>query len=123
MVLLVGRGGQAGHAAGVGQALVLGGQCGSGYLGNHEAGVHTAVSNQEGWQARQARIEQQRHAALRDRTDLGHGQRNDVGRKGHGLGVEVAARDDLARVGEHQRVVRCGIGLDAQHACGVLQVV
>ena len=59
MVLLVGGGGQAGHAAGVGQALVLGGQGSGGDLRNHETRVHAAVADEEGGQAREAGVEQQ----------------------------------------------------------------
>jgi len=41
---------------------------------------------------------------------------------GHGLGVEVAARDHVAVV-EDQRVVRGGVGLDHQHAGRMAEVV
>ena len=84
--------------------------------------LSAAVAHQEGRQARQAGVEQQRHAALGDGADLGDRQRDDVGREGHRLGVEVAARDHLAGVGEDQRVVGRRIGLDdaarARHARG-----
>ncbi|GAO23902.1 hypothetical protein ALISP_3722 [Alicycliphilus sp. B1] len=66
-------------------------------LGDHEARIHPALAHQEGGQAREARVQQQRQAPLGDRADLGQRQRDNVGREGHGLGVEVAARDDLPR--------------------------
>jgi hypothetical protein len=51
------------------------------------------------------------------------GQRDLVGGKGHRLGVEIAARHDLARPGHHQRVVGDGVGLDLQRAAGEAQQV
>ena len=74
--------------------------------------LSAAIAHQERRQARQAGVEQQRDAALGDGADLGDRQRQDVGREGHRLGVEVAAGDHVAGVGEHQRVVRHGVGLD-----------
>ena len=62
-------------------------------------------------QSAHLRIHQQRHAPLGDRADLRAGEREDVGREGHRLGVEVAPGEHLAGVGKHQRVVGDGIGL------------
>jgi hypothetical protein len=47
------------------------------------------------------------------------GQRDLVGGEGHRLGVEIAARDDLALSDQHQRVVGDGIGLDLQRPPGL----
>jgi hypothetical protein len=60
------------------------------------------------------RIDHQRDAALRDRADLGDGERDLVRGEGHGLGVEIAARDDPPVSDQDQRIVRDRIGLDLQ---------
>ena len=67
-------------------------------------------------------VHHQRDAALGQRADLGDGQGDIVGGHGHRLGVEVAAGNHLAFGGEHQRVVRHGVGLDAEHLGGLAQL-
>ena len=57
------------------------------------------------------------------RADLGDRQRHRVGREGHRLGVEVAAGQRLAGVGEDQRVVGDGVGLAHQHGGGMAHQV
>ena len=47
-----------------------------------------------------ARIDQQRDAPLRQRSDLADRQRQDIGREGDRLAVEVAAGQDFAGLGE-----------------------
>src|SRR4030088_2297902 len=49
------------------------------------------------------RIHQQGDPALGNGADFGAGERQDVGRKGHRLGVKIAARQDFARGGKYQR--------------------
>ena len=44
-------------------------------------------------------VDEQRDAPLGQRADLGHREREIVGRERHRLGVEVAARQHLGRVG------------------------
>jgi hypothetical protein len=69
-------------------------------------------------------VHHQRHPPLGDGARLGQRQRDLVGGKGHGLGVEVAARDDPPwRVLQHQRVVGHGVGLDLQRAGGEAEEV
>ena len=50
-------------------------------------------------------------------------QRQRVGRKGHRLGMEIAARDDFrlatGTILEDQRVIRDGIGFDQQGAARI----
>ena len=67
-------------------------------------------------QAAHLRIDQQRDAPLGDRADLGAGERQDVSREGHRLGVEVAAREHFVAVGEDQRVVGDRVGFGQQGA-------
>ena len=103
----------------MGQRLVLGGERRRGDLGDHEAGIHTAVVDQEGRQARHAGIDQQRHTSLGQRADFGDGQGQVVGGEGHRLGVEVTTGEDLLILGKHQGVVGDRIGLAHQHLGGV----
>ena len=56
-------------------------------------------------------------------ADLRHHRGDPVGGEGHGLGVEIAAREDLALVGENQGVVRDAVGLALQRGAGVGQHV
>ena len=64
-------------------------------------------------------IDQHRDAPLGDRADLAERQRDHVGGKGHRLGVEIAAGDDLAGLGKHQRIVGDAVRLDRQRARGL----
>ena len=50
-------------------------------------------------------------------------QRNLVGGKRDRLGVEIAARDDLAGLDQHQRIVGDGVGFDRQRAGGLREQV
>ena len=112
VILLVGRGRDAVHARRMTQHAILRHECRGGDLRHHEAGIDPALRGEEGRQAAHLRIDQQRHAALGDGTDLRAREREDIGREGHRLGVKVAPGEDLAGVGKHQRVVGDGVGLD-----------
>ena len=102
--------------------LVLGHQRGSGHLGDHEAGVQAGARSQERRQVeRQNRVHHQGDAALRDRPDLGQGQRNHVGGKAHGFSVEVTTGHDQPGPSQHQRIVGCRVGLDHQSMCCLTQ--
>ena len=115
MVLLVRRCRQAlGGDRGC-QMLVLGLERGGGHLGDHHARVDPGLGRQEGRQARQGGIGQERDAPLGDGADLGQRQSDPLGRERHGLGVEVAARQDLAGVGEDEGVVGDAVGLALEH--------
>src|ERR1700751_2303770 len=50
------------------------------------------------------------NAPRRDRGDLGRRERENVGGEGHRLGVEVTAREHLARVGKDEWIVGDGVG-------------
>ena len=50
-------------------------------------------------------------------------KRNLVGGECDRLGVKISARDDLAGLDQHQRIVRDGVGLDRQRAGGLHQQV
>lgn len=121
MVFLVGRGRDRVNAGGVGALLVFRDQRGSSHLRNHETGIQTGTWGQEGGQAGQRRIDQHRQAALADRTDLAHRHRQHVGGEGHRLGVEVAAGQRFAGIGEHQRIVGHAVGFDFQRGRGLAQ--
>ena len=77
--------------------LVLGHQRRGRHLRDHEAGIKPGLRRQERRQARQRRVDQHGDAPLRERADLADRQRDHVGREGHRLGVEVAARQHHAR--------------------------
>ena len=79
-------------------------------------GIHAAILDQERRQLREIGIHQQRDAALRQCPRLREHQRQVVGRERDGFGVEIAARQDLAGVGEHQRIVGDGIRFGEQDA-------
>ena len=82
------------------------------HVRDHEAAVEPRLGREERRQARHAGVDQHRDAALGDRADLGDRDRHRVGGQRDRLGVEVAARDQLAAVvREDQRVVGDGVGL------------
>ena len=81
------------------------------------------LRRQERRQARQRRIDQHGDAPLGQRADLAERQRHDVGGEGDRLGVEVAARQRLAGVGEDQRIVGDAVGLGRQRRRRVAQDV
>ena len=78
---------------------------------------------QERRQPRDPGVDQHRHAALGNRTDLGDGERAGIRCEGDRLGVEVAARDELRLVGEHQRIVGHRVRLAHEHQRGMAQLV
>ncbi len=63
------------------------------------------MRRQKAWQAAQVGIDEVFHAAFADAGQIGHCRRQDVRRQGDGLGVEVAAGQDLLGVGENQGIV------------------
>ena len=69
------------------------------------------------------RIDQQGDAAFRQRADFRDRERQVVGRKSHGLGVEIAAREDSSGVSKHEGVVGDGVGFGLQHFADVPQDV
>ena len=123
MVLLVGGGRQRIDRGGMGQRLVLGGQRRRRHMGDHEAGIEPALGDEEGRQAAHHRVGEERDAALGEGADLGDGEGEDVGGDRHRLGVEIAAREDLAVLGEDQRVVGDGDRLDQERAGGMADEV
>ena len=104
------------------QGLVLAGQGSSGDLGDHEARVDPAVFHQERRQLGHVLVHHQRDTALAERTDFSDGQGDVVGGHGHRLGVEVTAGNHVTFGSEHQRVVRHGVGFDAQYLGGLAQL-
>ena len=114
VVFLVGGGRDRVDAGGVGERLVLGGEGRGGDLRDHQAGLQAAVAGQERGQAGERRVHEPLDAPLADRAELRHRDRQHVGRDGHRLAVEVAAREQLARLGEHHRVVGGRVHLDAR---------
>jgi hypothetical protein len=114
MVLLVGRGRNRIDARRMSALLVLGHQRRGRHLRDHEARVQPRPWRQEGRQARQGRIDQHGNAPLGQRPDLANRQGHGVGREGDRLGVEVAAGQRLAGIGEDQRIVGDAIGLGLQ---------
>ncbi len=121
MVFLVGAGGQRIHAGRVGQRLVFAGQGGGGHVGDHQAAVEAGIGRQEWRQARDTGVDHHGHAPLGDGADLGDRAGHRVAGQGHGLGVEVAAADEV--VTDDQRVVRHGVGFAQQHQRRVAKLV
>ena len=97
VILLVRRGRQRVDRSRMRERLVLRRERRRGHLRDHEAGIHAAVLDQKRRQARQVRVHHQRGAALRQRADLGDREREVVRGERDGLGVEIAAGQDLAR--------------------------
>jgi hypothetical protein len=112
VILLIGGGGDGIDAAGGGDRLVLRYQRRGGDLRDHESGIHAAVLDQECGQAAHLGVDQYGHSALRQAADFRNRQRQSIGCEGHGLGVEIAAGEHVARLDEQQRVVRDRVGLD-----------
>ena len=106
--------GQAVDARRMRERLVLRRERRGGDVRHHEAGVEPGSRTRNGGKPRQRRIDQQRDAPLGERADLGDRQRQDVGGERDRLGVEVAAREDLARFREHERIVGHRVRLDEQ---------
>jgi len=96
------------------EALVLRGQGRRGDLRDHEAGVEARLLGQERRQAAQVRVHEQGDPPLRHAAYLRDREREHVGGEADRLGVEVAPRQDLAGLGEDDRVVRHGVRLDLE---------
>ena len=75
-------------------------------------------AREERRQVAQRGVHQAVAAPLADGGELRGRQAHDVGRDRHRRAVEVAARDDVARVGEHHRVVGRRVGLDRDGPAG-----
>ena len=124
MIFLVGAGRRRIDRAGRGALLVLGIEGCRRHFGDHEAGVDAGIGSQERRQAEiQRGVDEGSDAPLADRADLRQGQRNLVSGKGDRLGVKISARDDLAGLDQHQRIVGDGVGFDRQRAGGLHQQV
>ena len=78
---------------------------------------------QERRQAGQRRVDQHGDAPLGERADLADRQRDHVGGEGDRLGVEIAAGQRFAGVGEDQRIVGDAVGLGLQRRRGLAQQV
>src|SRR4029453_1107447 len=88
-------------------------------LGQHQPRVEPRVTGQErGQVVVEGRVEQPVDPPLGDVGQLGQGDGQEVEREGQGLAVEVADRDDLARLGEHHRVVGDRAELALDHLAG-----
>ena len=105
VVLLVGGGRNRVDAGRIRALLVLGDQRRGRHLRHHESGIETRLRRQKRRQPRQRGIDQHGDAPLGERADLAGRDRQDVGGKRHRLGMEVAAGQRLAAVGEDQRIV------------------
>src|SRR5262249_37826281 len=111
------------HARRPGQAAVLRDDRGRGVLGYHETRVDARVGGQERGQVpRAAYVEQPVDTALGDRTHLGGGDGEEVGREAERRAVEVAGRLD-APVREHHGIVHNGHQLPRRDALRELQGV
>ena len=80
-------------------------------------------SVRNGGQAAHLGVDEDADAAFGDRPDFAQGDGDGVGGEGNRLGVEIAARDGAVLIGENDRVVGDGAGLDGQGARGILQQV
>ena len=114
MILLVCRGRDRVDAARRSDGFIFGDQCGGRDLRDHEAGVQAAVLDQKGRQPAHLRVNEDCNAPLREAADLGDREGEGVCRKGHWLGVKVAAGEHVAAIGEQQGIVGNGIGLEVQ---------
>ncbi len=93
-------------------------------LGNHQPRVQPRFRRQKRWQIEtQSRVHHQRHAALRNRTDLCHSHGYLIRGKTHRLCMEIAARYDAPFAHQNQRVVRHRIGLNFQHVTSAPQQI
>ena len=115
VILLIGRGGQAVHAARGRHRAVLRDQGRGRDLSDHEARIQPARLHQKRRQAGEGGVGQQGDPPFGDGADFGQGQGQNVGGEGHGFGMEIAAREKLAAL-HQQGVVRHRIGLALQ--CG-----
>ena len=77
-------------------------------------GLQAAVAGEERGQAGQRGVHEPLDAPLADGAQLGHRDGEQVGGHRHRLAVEVAAREQLAGLGEDHRVVGGGVHLDAR---------
>ena len=123
VILLVGGGRDRVDARRMRHLLVLGHERRGRHLRDHEAGVEAGFRGEEGRQPGQGGIDQHGDPTLGERADLAQGQGDHVGGEGHRLGMEVAARDHLARVGEDERVVGDAVRLRRQRRRGLAQEV
>jgi uracil-DNA glycosylase len=109
---------------GVAERLVLGDERRRDVLRDHEAAVQAAVRREEGGQAvRQIRVDEPFDPSLGDAREFGDRHRRRVERERERLAVEVAVRDELALVDEHERIVGRGVELDADRVRRVVEEV
>ncbi len=111
MVLLPRLGRDRVDRRGMAQDLVLGNQGGGRDLRHHQARVDPGALREEGGEPAEGRVHQALQSPLRDRRDLGGGDRQDVEGEGRRLAVEIAARHQVPVVGEEDRVVGHGVHL------------
>ena len=120
VILLVGGGGDAVHAGGMGMDLVLGDDGGRRILADHVAGVQAPVGSQKGGQAvRKGGVHHALQAALGDGAELRRGDAQKIHDQGHRLPMEVAAGDDGLVLREEDGVVGDGVHLRLQDAAHV----
>jgi hypothetical protein len=108
---------------GMRERLVLGGERRRGHVRDHESGVEARGRGEEGRQPGDGRVDQQRDAPLGERADLGNREREVVGGERHRLGVEVAARERLPGLREHERIVGDAVRLGEQRRRGIVHHV
>jgi hypothetical protein len=116
VVFLVARRGDRVDARRVAEDLVLGDQRGGRVLGDHVAVVEAAVRGEERRQLDSEAGQHAKGAALADAADLGEAHGRQVEGQGERLAVEVAGRDDVARIREDERVVGDRLDLDGDLA-------
>ena len=71
-----------------------------GHLRDHQARIDPGSGVRNAGKPDRARIDQQRDAPLGQRSDLTDGERQDVGREGDRLAMEIAAGQNFAGLGE-----------------------
>ena len=85
--------------------------------------VRSYVAHKKRGQAAHLGIGEDRKTPFGNGTDFRQRQRDLIGGKRHGLGVEIAAGDHFIGLGKHQRIIGDGIGLDLQGAAGKTQQI
>src|SRR5690349_23889695 len=103
------------------ERLVLAREGGRGYLRQHETGIHAAMLDEKRRQPGKRRIDEQRHSPLRERADLGDGNRQRIGRERNWLAVKVTPGEDL--VADDERVIGDSARLALENSGCVAQLL